>query len=212
MVGRSTQCGMNLQIMNRATRAALIAAAAAVGLGCAGSGPTATPGAGDRPVAAAPGPLQPIATLDLPRYLGRWYELARYPNRFQRQCAGAATADYTLLPSGSVQVVNRCRLENGETNVASAVGRQVGGADSARLKVSFAPAWLSFIPAVWGDYWVVDLDPEYSLVAVSEPKREYLWVLSRTPQVDAARYTALLARLEGLGFDVSKLVTTKQMD
>ena len=93
-----------------------------------------------------------------------------------------------------------------------AVGRQVGGADSARLKVSFAPAWLSFIPAVWGDYWVVDLDPEYSLVAVSEPKREYLWVLSRTPQVDAARYTALLARLEGLGFDVSKLVTTKQMD
>ena len=157
-------------------------------------------------------PLASVESLDVQRYMGKWYEISHYPNWFQKKCQGASRAEYALKDNGEVQVVNRCRLENGETNVASAVGRQVGGPDSARLKVSFAPAWLSFIPAVWGDYWVVDLDPEYSLVAVSEPKREYLWVLSRTPQVDAARYTALLARLEGLGFDVSKLVTTKQMD
>lgn len=161
---------------------------------------------------STPPPLASVASLDVQRYMGKWYEISHYPNWFQKKCQGASRAEYALKDNGEVQVVNRCRLENGETNVASAVGRQVGGADSARLKVSFAPAWLSFIPAVWGDYWVVDLDPEYSLVAVSEPKREYLWVLSRTPQVDAARYTALLARLEGQGFDVSKLITTKQMD
>lgn len=172
---------------------------------CLGSGQALS----DAPSAA---PLASVESLDVQRYMGKWYEISHYPNWFQKKCQGASRAEYALKDNGEVQVVNRCRLENGENNVATAVGRQVGGPDSARLKVSFAPTWLSFIPAVWGDYWVVDLDPEYSLVAVSEPKREYLWVLSRTPQVDAARYTALLARLEGQGFDTSKLVTTKQMD
>ncbi|WP_298600752.1 lipocalin family protein [Zoogloea sp.] len=163
-------------------------------------------------VPPTPQPLASVDALDVQRYMGKWYEISHYPNWFQKKCQGASRAEYALKDNGEVQVVNRCRLENGETNVASAVGRQVGGPNSARLKVSFAPAWLSFIPAVWGDYWVVDIDPDYSLVAVSEPKREYLWVLSRTPQVDADRYTALLARLEGQGFDVSKLIATKQMD
>lgn len=157
-------------------------------------------------------PLASVESLDVQRYMGKWYEISHYPNWFQKKCQGASRAEYALKDNGEVQVVNRCRLENGEMNEAVAVGRQVGGAGSARLKVSFAPAWLSFIPAVWGDYWVVDLDPEYSLVAVSEPKREYLWVLSRSPRVDAQRYAALLARLEGQGFDVSKLVTTRQED
>jgi apolipoprotein D and lipocalin family protein len=197
---------MNLQIMNRATRAALIAAAAAVGLGCAGSGPTATPGAGDRPVAAAPGPLQPIATLDLPRYLGRWYELARYPNRFQRQCAGAATADYTLLPSGSVQVVNRCPQAGGRVDEAIGEARRVGPEGAATLQVRFAPAWLGFLPQVWGDYWVVELDADYQLAVVSEPTREYLWVLSRQPSLPQAQWQALTARLQALGFEPARLI------
>jgi apolipoprotein D and lipocalin family protein len=74
--------------------------------------------------------------------------------------------------------------------------------------VRFAPAILSFIPMVWGDYWVIDLDNKYQLSAVSEPKREYLWILSRTPQVPAAEYNALLARLKAQGLDTSKLVLT----
>ena len=74
----------------------------------------------------------------------------------------------------------------------------------------FAPSWLSFVPFVWGDYWVIDLDNDYQLVAVSEPQREYLWVLSRTPQVDAKAYEALLIRLRGLGLNTDKLEMTLQ--
>ena len=157
-------------------------------------------------------PLQTIASLDIARYMGTWHEIARYPNRFQRQCAGGSHARYTLQPEGRVEVINRCRLEDGSLNEAIGQARQVGGAGSPKLEVRFAPAWLSFIPAVWGNYWVVDLDPAYLLVAVSEPKREYLWVLSRTPRVEAGAYRALLERLERQGFDLGKLETTRQPD
>jgi apolipoprotein D and lipocalin family protein len=85
------------------------------------------------------------------------------------------------------------------------MARQVGDTSSPKLEVRFAPAWLSFIPAVWGDYWVIDLDSEYQLVAVSEPRREYLWVLSRSPTVKQEAYAALLERLRRSGFDTSRL-------
>lgn len=163
-------------------------------------------------IAHAQAPLQTIATLDVQRYMGSWYEIAKYPNRFQRQCAGGTQARYTLQPEGWVEVLNRCRLEDGTLNEAIGLARQKGGADSPKLEVRFAPAWLSFIPAVWGDYWIVDLDPDYQLAAVSEPKREYLWVLSRTPQVETGAYQALLERLKQQGFDLSRLQTTRQPD
>ncbi len=88
--------------------------------------------------------------------------------------------------------------------------RQIGPATSPKLQVRFAPAWLSVLPFVWGNYWVIDLDERYELVAISEPKREYLWVLSRSPQVDPARYQALLGRLKALGLDTHKLEVTVQ--
>ena len=162
--------------------------------------------------AAAAAPLTTIATLDVPRYMGTWYEIAKYPNRFQRKCVADTRADYRLLDDGTVQVTNRCRMEGGDINEAQGVARQVGGADSPRLEVRFAPAWLAFLPWVWGDYWVVDLDPDYSLVAISEPKREYLWVLSRSPKVDAQRYQALLGRLLEKGFDLDRLERSRQGD
>ena len=84
------------------------------------------------------------------------------------------------------------------------------GAASPTLKVRFAPAWLSFLPMVWGDYWVIDLDPDYQLAAVSEPGRDYLWILARTPTVSRQAYGALLDRLERQGFDLSKLEVTRQ--
>jgi apolipoprotein D and lipocalin family protein len=80
------------------------------------------------------------------------------------------------------------------------------------LKVRFAPTWLSFLPMVWGDYWVIDLDPQYQLAAVSDRKREYLWVLSRRPKVDPKDYASLLARLRKQGFDIDRLVPTRQGD
>ncbi len=152
--------------------------------------------------------LQPIPRLDAQRYVGRWYEIAKFPNWFQRKCVADTSADYSAMPEGGLRVVNRCRLENGQTDQAIGVARQMGGDSSARLQVRFAPAWLSFVPFVWGDYWVVDLDDSYELAAVSEPRREYLWILSRSPTVDEARFAALLGRLTAMGLDVSKLEKT----
>jgi apolipoprotein D and lipocalin family protein len=155
-------------------------------------------------------PLQPIEALDVPRYMGRWYEIAKYPNRFQRKCTGDTQATYALNQDGTVAVTNTCKIENGETEEALGVARQIGQSGSPKLEVRFAPAWLSFIPLVWGDYWVIDLDPGYQLAAVGEPKREYLWILSRTPQVKPNDYAALLERLRAKGYDTSKLEPTRR--
>lgn len=154
--------------------------------------------------------VAPIPTLDVPRYMGTWFEIAKFPNRFQRKCVRNTSAEYALQGDGSVRVVNRCRTAQGDTIEAIGQARQIGPATSPKLEVRFAPAWLSFLPMVWGDYWVIDLDARYQLVAVSEPRREYLWVLSRTPQVDAQAYQALLGRLTQQGFDIGRLERTRQ--
>ena len=87
--------------------------------------------------------------------------------------------------------------------------RQIGGPTSPRLQVRFAPEWLSFIPLVWGDYWIIDLDPDYQWVVVSEPQREYLWILSRTPQIPVATYQALLGKLDRLGIETNRIEASK---
>ncbi len=159
-------------------------------------------------LAQAVGELKSIPGLDVDRYLGRWVEIAKFPNRFQKKCISDTSAQYSLMSDGSIKVLNQCRLQNGQMDQATGQARRVGSTTSAKLKVRFAPAWLSFLPFVWGDYWVIDLDDKYELAAVSEPKREYLWILSRTPVVDESRYTALLARLTAMGFETSQLEKT----
>ena len=159
---------------------------------------------------ARPAPLQTIPNVDVQRYMGRWYEIAKFPNRFQAQCLSDAVAEYRPLGDGRVEVGNHCKLANGTVEDVVGAARQIGPADSPKFQVRFAPAWLSLLPAVWGDYWIVDLDNNYTLAAVSEPKREYLWILSRTPSVDPAAYRALLARLSAMGLDIDKLAVTKQ--
>lgn len=158
--------------------------------------------------AQAKRPLATITSLDVPRYMGRWYEIAKFPNRFQRDCVSNTSATYSVLPDGKLKVVNRCRQTDGSDKSADGVARQVGGATSPKLEVRFAPALLSFIPMVWGDYWIIDLDPNYQLAAVGDRKGEYLWVLSRTPTVEKASYDALVGRLAAQGLDVGKLVAT----
>ncbi len=155
-------------------------------------------------------PLAPVASLDVPRYMGGWYEIAKFPNWFQRHCVSDTKAEYSLQPDGRVRVLNRCKRESGESDQVIGVARQDGAASSPRLEVRFAPDWLAFIPLVWADYWVIDIDDAYRLVAVSEPRRKYLWVLSRTPHVDKSAYEALLARLTAKGFDLSRLELTPQ--
>jgi apolipoprotein D and lipocalin family protein len=152
-------------------------------------------------------PLGVAPSVDLARYSGRWYEVARLPNRFEEKCASDVTADYTLLGADRVKVVNQCRKKDGRTSKAEGEARLAdkNGANS-RLKVRFAPGFLSLLPFVWGDYQIIELAPDYSHALVGEPGRKYLWILSRTPRMDEAAYRRLSERAASEGFDVTKLV------
>jgi apolipoprotein D and lipocalin family protein len=155
-------------------------------------------------------PLEVVPSLDLKRYAGRWYEIARLPNRFQRDCAGDTAATYTPLADGALAVVNECRRADGRLKSAEGVARVVDRATNAKLEVRFAPAFLSFLPFAWGDYWVLALGDSYEYALVGEPGREYLWVLARAPQMDDGQYQELLKRAAALGFDTGRMVRTKQ--
>ena len=161
--------------------------------------------------AQTPAPTPPavhtVPFVDLKRYAGDWFEIARYPNRFQRQCVGDVRASYARRPDGRIDVVNRCRTADGQIE-ARGVARIVDERTFTRLKVRFAPAWLSFVPAVWGDYWVIGLAADYSWAVVGEPGRDYLWILARTPQLDDASVAAARAAARASGYDVERLVET----
>jgi apolipoprotein D and lipocalin family protein len=150
-------------------------------------------------------PLQTVAAVDLQRYMGTWHEIARYPNRFQRQCMADTTATYRLLEDGGVEVLNRCRKADGRMDQALGRAVQSGGPQSPRLQVRFAPSWLSFLPMVWGDYWIVALEADYRWVIVSEPARQYLWVLARTPALPEEDLRDIRHTLLEQGFDPARL-------
>ena len=153
--------------------------------------------------------LVPVPSVDLSRYVGTWYEIARLPNRFQEKCSGDVTATYTLLDDGDIKVVNRCRQKDGEFTTAEGLARRTGeDASNARLKVRFAPAFLSFLPFVWGDYWIIDLAPDYSYAVVGEPDREYLWILARLPVMDGNTLSGILDRIRRQGYDTASLIIT----
>jgi apolipoprotein D and lipocalin family protein len=135
------------------------------------------------------------ASIETARYLGHWYEAARLPNRFERDCV-SATADYSLRDDGDVRVLNTCQRENQGPRTAEGHARVVG---EGKLKVSF------FGP-FWGDYWVLDRAPDYAWSIVGEPRGRYLWVLTRTEAVTPAQRADFERRLTALGYDVSKLV------
>ncbi|MCW5977952.1 MAG: lipocalin family protein [Bryobacteraceae bacterium] len=161
--------------------------------------------------AAGAAPPQTVSSVDLSRYQGVWYEIARYPNRFQRDCAGEVTATYELRDDGKVRVVNRCRKQNGALSEAEGVARPAKDGSNAKLQVRFAPAILSFLPQVWGDYWVIELAPDYSHAVVGHPAREYLWILGRSPNMDEETYGELVRRIEQKhGYDPARLIRTRQ--
>ncbi len=148
--------------------------------------------------------------VDLARYVGLWYEQARLPNRFQDQCVGDVQAMYELMEQG-LRVTNRCRTASGQFDEAKAFGRLAPDAeDPARLQVRFAPQWMSWLPWVWGDYWILRVDGDYDYALVGTPDREYLWVLSRKPQADEARIQSLLDYAASQGFDIAKVRRTPQ--
>jgi apolipoprotein D and lipocalin family protein len=154
--------------------------------------------------------MTPVAGLDLARYVGTWYEIARLPNPFQKKCAHSVVARYAVRDDGRLDVVNECVDKNGQVSRASGVARLANPkGPPSQLKVRFAPAFLSFLSAVWGDYWVIDLAPDYSYAVVGEPKREYLWILSRSPRMSEALYSEILGRAARF-YDVSRVVRTAQ--
>ena len=145
--------------------------------------------------------LEVVDSVDLSRYVGRWYEIARLPNRFQKKCADSVTADYTLRSDGKIQVVNRCRKASGEFTTAEGKAKVVDKNTNSKLKVTF------FWP-FYGKYWILDLGPNYEYAVVGEPGRDYLWILSRNPQIDERLYQQLLAKMQSRGFDTTRMVKT----
>jgi apolipoprotein D and lipocalin family protein len=154
-------------------------------------------------------PLRVVETVDLASYAGRWFEVARLPNKFQDQCASDVVAHYALRSDGRIDVVNRCRTADGKIDQSHGIVRKAGDRkSSARLQVRFAPPILSFLPMVWEDYWIIGLGPDYTWAVVGAPSREYLWILSRAPEMSVSAYEQALEIAKGNGFDVSRLVKT----
>jgi apolipoprotein D and lipocalin family protein len=175
--------------MRRFTRGLLLLTGAVFVLaGCAGNHPH----------------LPTVSHVDLDRYLGTWYEIARYPAPFQEGCV-ATNASYSKHERGGIRVLNRCLVESldGELREAEGRARVVDTETNARLKVTF------FWP-FYGDYWVLGLGEDYEWALIGEPSRKYLWILSRSPHMDPDVYAGILGRLPALGYDAERLLTTPQ--
>ncbi len=150
--------------------------------------------------------LQTVDSVDLERYAGLWYEIARYPNNFQSQCAGGTTAEYIVQDNGDVTVINRCNVGSldGEIDSQEGFARVIDEDTNAKLVVYF------FFP-FGGDYWIIDLDEEnYEWAVVGEPSRSFLWILSRSPELDEDVMNGILERLPDKGYDASRLQMTPQ--
>lgn len=154
--------------------------------------------------AQAAAPVESVGRFELDRYAGQWHEIAHLPVSFQKQCVGEITANYGLRRDGRISVTNACRNGDGERVVAEGVARPVAG-HPGQLQVRFVPDWLSWVPLVWADYWVLALDPDYQWALVGEPDRKYLWILSRLPEMDRTRFEQLKEKAEAMGYDLGPL-------
>jgi apolipoprotein D and lipocalin family protein len=150
-----------------------------------------------------PAQLKTVDHVDLARYVGKWYEIARYPNRFEKGCASDVTADYERRDSNKIAVTNACRRSDGKSKESKGTAKVVDAKSNAKLKVTFF--WLFS-----GEYWVIDLDPDYTYAVVGEPDRKYLWVLSRTSELAPGVYERIMGKVRELGYDPAKLVKTPQ--
>lgn len=150
---------------------------------------------------------QTVPQVDLGRYVGVWYEIARMPNRFQKQCACNTTAEYAPRSDGRISVVNRCMKQSGEMDQADGVARVLEGSGNARLQVSFVS--LFGIRLFWGDYWIIGLDPEYRWAIVGHPARKYGWILARTPDMSAEDKANIFALLKEQGYDPAQFQWTE---
>lgn len=167
-------------------------------------------GAAAQPAAAPK--VTALPSLDVPSYMGTWYQVAWFPNRFQKQCVSDTSATYRQREDGNVLVLNRCRTADGSFDEAQGLARPAGSRlqgktlQPAQLEVSFLPALLRWLP-IWGSYWVLELAEDGRYAVIGEPSREYLWVLARTPQLQETDSKAIQARLAERGYDLSRWQT-----
>lgn len=176
----------------KSLRVLIVMAIMAVLAGCAGVEPQT--------------PLTAVSSVDLARYSGTWYEIARLPMWFQRHCVDSK-AVYSSRPDGSIGVHNECVTDTGTTSRADGVATVVDPKTNARLAVVF-DNWFAklFSSPREGNYWILDLDPEYRTALVGTPDRRYLWILSRDRQLDDPTYQRLVEKGRQLGFPVSELI------
>jgi apolipoprotein D and lipocalin family protein len=145
--------------------------------------------------------LTTVDSLDLKRYSGKWYEIARIPNTFQRDCTGTVTAEYTPLPNGKIQVVNSCQKSDGAWKSVNGTAKPIKGSNNTKLKVSFG------IPFATGDYWIIALDQKnYQWALVGHPSRNYLWILSRSPKIPNSLYNQIVQLARDKGYDTGRIV------
>ena len=148
-------------------------------------------------------PLAVVPHVDLKKYQGKWHEIARLPARFQNDCKSDVTAEYHFRSDNTIQVINSCRTANGLWKVSKGVAKLgAAGAPASKLRVRFL--W-----PFYGDYWILALDSDYRWSLVGTPNRRYLWILSRTPQLDRAVSIDLLKRASDFGFDVGRIIWTR---
>lgn len=149
-----------------------------------------------------------VKYVDLKKYVGLWYEVAKIPNSFQDQCIKNTTAKYTLTEDGEIKVTNSCIDEDGEVDDASGVVRVVDKKSNSKLEVSFV-SFLGWRP-FWGDYWIIGLDENYQWAIVGTPNRKYGWVLSRTPNLDNTTMDKIFGIIKDQGYDPKKFEISKQ--
>ena len=141
--------------------------------------------------------LEVVQYVDLQKYLGKWYEIARLPAKFQEGCS-ETTATYTLLEDGNVSVLNECS-RNGKVKKARGKAKVIDKKTNAKLKVTF------FWP-FYGNYWIIKLGDNYDYSVVGTPDRKYLWILSRTPQMDNKLLSELVEFVKSKGFSPENLI------
>ena len=154
-------------------------------------------------------PLHVADKVELDKYLGVWYEIARKPMSFQNQCDSNVTATYTFNENGNVLVDNRCTMKDGQQSHAIGEAFVQNAPFNTKLKVSFLPEAIRWLPAGRGDYWILKIDENYQTVLVGEPSRKYMWVLSRDPHPDPRVVNEYLDYAKSVGYDLKNLIRTK---
>lgn len=150
-----------------------------------------------------------VPFVELDKYLGKWFEISSIPQFFQRKCESNVTAEYFIDSEKTIKVVNSCDEKDGARKIAEGRARIEDSKTNAKLKVTFVK-FFRWIYAFGGDYWVIDLAPDYRYAVVGHPSREYAWILSRIPNMDEKDLISISNNLVNQGYDLCKLMTSKQ--